>query len=797
MKFKKSLCILLSSAMLVSALSFNPTFSNAQGQNQNNSQESSKLEVSPINTNFKENSEEDKLLISPLNTSYDSIKVGVRESFPSKFDLRKTNRVSPVKNQGQNGSCWAFATYGSMESYLKLFGKEYDFSEKHMRNMHNFDWGPNDGGNRDIAAAYLARGTGPILERDDPYDPYINVSPSNVKRAFDMDKVIYLPDVNNANETNVVKKAIMEYGGVYTTLSTQKYYEKKETRSYYNPGSGKADHAGTIVGWDDTFSKHLFQNKPPGDGAWIVKNSWGSSYMDGGYYYVSYYDGFCGKSNAVFIPQRKDPNAVISQYDEFGATRSVGYNKQGYMANVFTSDADQTIYEAGLFTVAMNTQYKLYIVRDLKSTDDLSTKREEIGSGVIEYPGYYTLDTKQIKVKKGERFAIVAYMDSSASNYKFPMPIEMPIENYSSKAKAQEGQSYVSSQGDKWTDLTKEVKNANACLKAIGTTGEVLPRDTVPEIDPGDVVEEPTSITIKEGNQGFISLAKKGKLHSIVQPEKFNNDPVEYQSLDKNVCVVKNDGTVYPVNVGNANILVKTVDGKLTARFNLLVVPEGIRVPDRKMIEVIGDNDYVPEEDPDNGDIPLDPPDKPIDHQDFDPDVVRSLSVSVPTLTLKVGEKFNFDSKIFTYPTTAKRNFEFSINNPDVIDIDENAVITAKTIGKSRLDIKVKEGFTASVDVIVIPDKKGEVTIENFTNSPRKAGVFTLFIDAKEGDRGYSGPADLTVESEGKTISRRLYFNNGHTESKFNGFQFGVWRKDFEATIVIRNTKQSIRFGFN
>ena len=82
--------------------------------------------------------------------------------------------------------------------------------------------------------------------------------------------------------------------------------------------------------------------------------------MDGGYYYVSYYDGFCGKSNAVFIPQRKDPNAVISQYDDFGATRSVGYNMQGYIANVFTSDEDQTIYQAGLFTVAMNTQYKLY-----------------------------------------------------------------------------------------------------------------------------------------------------------------------------------------------------------------------------------------------------------------------------------------------------------------------------------------------------------------------------------------------------------------------------------------------------
>ncbi|MDU5223156.1 MAG: lectin like domain-containing protein [Finegoldia magna] len=788
MKIKKILSLLLGTVLVTSMAITSPTFA----EEQNNS----KLQLSPVEDNFKENSKDDELLISPLKTSYDSVRAVSRSALPAKYDLRKTNRVSSVKNQGQNGSCWTFATYGSMESYLKLFGTEYDFSEKHMRNMHGFDWGPNDGGNRDIAASYLARGTGPILEKDDPYDAYINVSPTNVKRAFDIDKVIYLPDVHNANETNVIKQAIMEYGGVYTTLSSQKYYEKKETKSYYNPGSGKADHAGTIVGWDDNFSKNLFQAKAPGDGAWIVKNSWGTNFMDGGYYYVSYYDGFCGKSNAVFIPQRKDPNAVISQYDDFGATRSVGYNMQGYIANVFTSEEDQTIYEAGLFTVAMNTKYKLYMVKDLKSTDDLTSNREEIGSGVIEYPGYYTLDTKQIKVKKGEKFAIVAYMDSSVSNYKYPMPIEMPVADYASKAKAQEGQSFVSSQGEKWTDLTKEVKNANACIKAIGTTGDVLPRDTVPEVDPDEVIEEPTSITVKEGSQGFISVKKKGKLHATVQPEKFNNDPVVFESLDKNVAVVKNDGTVYPVNVGNANILIKTVDGKITQRFNLLVAPEGIRVPDRKMIEVIGDNDYDPKTDPDNTEIPVIPPKPPIDNQELDPKVVRSLGVSVPSVTIKQGDKFNLDPKILTYPQTAIRNFDFNISNTDIIDIDSKSVITAKKIGRTKLDIKTKEGLQTSITIIVIPKEKGEITVEKFAPSKRRAGIFTVFIDAKEGDRGYSGPAKLTVKSGNRKLTRTIYFNSGHAQSKFHGGQFGVWRKDFEATITIRNHEETVKFGF-
>lgn len=47
-------------------------------------------------------------------------------SAPAMYDLRSTGRVSPVKNQGSCGSCWAFASYGSMESEA-LPGQLFDF----------------------------------------------------------------------------------------------------------------------------------------------------------------------------------------------------------------------------------------------------------------------------------------------------------------------------------------------------------------------------------------------------------------------------------------------------------------------------------------------------------------------------------------------------------------------------------------------------------------------------------------------------------------------------------------------
>ena len=219
-----------------------------------------------------------------------------RLGFPATYDLRDYNKVSEIRDQGPNGSCWAFATYGSMESILLRQKKgKFDFSEKHLRNMHGFDWSAEKGGNRDMAAAYLASGKGPIAEDDDPYDPVITVSPKGLRRQLDMDKVIYLPDVTNINEVDNLKWAISEYGGVYTTINSSSYYENKKTFTMYNPGRGTANHAVTIVGWDDTYPSTAFTQRAPGNGAWICKNSWGSKYMDSGYYYVSYYDAFVGK----------------------------------------------------------------------------------------------------------------------------------------------------------------------------------------------------------------------------------------------------------------------------------------------------------------------------------------------------------------------------------------------------------------------------------------------------------------------------------------------------------------------
>jgi C1A family cysteine protease len=85
--------------------------------------------------------------------------------YPAKYDLRTTGKLTPVRDQGTCGDCWAFATYSSLESYLMPYQNWY-FSEDDLNVNSGFDWLPCDGGNSYMSMAYLARYSGPINEGD-------------------------------------------------------------------------------------------------------------------------------------------------------------------------------------------------------------------------------------------------------------------------------------------------------------------------------------------------------------------------------------------------------------------------------------------------------------------------------------------------------------------------------------------------------------------------------------------------------------------------------------------------------
>ena len=87
------------------------------------------------------------------------------------------------------------------------------------------------------------------------------------------------------------------------------------------------NHEVTIVGWDDNYAATNFHGAagaPPGNGAFIVKNSWGTSFGDRGYFYLSYYDTSIQDVTA-FTAEPTSNYAAEYQYDPLGWVDNMGY----------------------------------------------------------------------------------------------------------------------------------------------------------------------------------------------------------------------------------------------------------------------------------------------------------------------------------------------------------------------------------------------------------------------------------------------------------------------------------------
>ena len=87
---------------------------------------------------------------------------------PSRYDMRELGRVSPVRDQGLYGTCWAFASLAALETTLTP-QENLVFSPDHMSLCNSFSLGQNEGGEYTMAIAYLASWQGPVYESDDPY----------------------------------------------------------------------------------------------------------------------------------------------------------------------------------------------------------------------------------------------------------------------------------------------------------------------------------------------------------------------------------------------------------------------------------------------------------------------------------------------------------------------------------------------------------------------------------------------------------------------------------------------------
>jgi C1A family cysteine protease len=392
-------------------------------------------------------------------------------TYNATFDLRSSNRVTDVRDQGNCASSWAYGTYGSLESVM--IPPAHNFSETNLKISHGFDQETCNGGNNFMSMAYLARWSGPVDESAGSTDQTTSSPAYNLPISGHIREIIQIPQKSNPLDNDNIKYALTTYGGISGSYYHTDSSYSATNSAYYHPSSSLANHVVTIVGWDDTYPGNRFISTPAGNGAFLCKNSWGTGWGENGYFWISYYDLTLGYDELfTYSMDSTSTNTGVYQYDPYGWVQTIGYGlPTGYFANIFSATASEQLTTVGFYTPDVDCQYEISIYTGISGGPATGIFQQTV-TGQIKTPGYHTVSIPSVSLAAGEQFSVIIRL--TTPGYGYPIAVEYPEPGYAGRATASAGQSYISSDGMSFTDVTGYFGNTNVCIKAF-TAGNESP----------------------------------------------------------------------------------------------------------------------------------------------------------------------------------------------------------------------------------------------------------------------------------------------------------------------------------
>ncbi|WP_370747676.1 Ig-like domain-containing protein [Faecalibacillus intestinalis] len=492
----------------------------------------------------------------------------VRSSqIPSTYSSVDEGFVTSIKNQNPYGNCWAYAACSVAESYLIKKGmasSDIDLSEAHL----NYYMYHNKGDKYENTDNDQTNVIGKYSFTDVGADPrMLQLAMSNFglasETSYPISKITTMQgskeDQNNTQyvmtnsnllcqqakgNESIIKQAILDNGSVlacyYDTSTAYKnsnYYNSNEVNSF--------NHAISIVGWDDSYAANNFDNKPTRNGAWLIKNSWGTGFGNQGYFWMSYDEYSLGSVYSYEFKNKDEEN--IYQYD--GTNNALRYtlssNTSTYANEFLVKRTNEELNAVSVGSATSNIPYKLEIYTNLTDINNPTSGNCEVNqNGIIENDGInYIKLSKGISLKDNTYYSIVFTLFGTNENNASIM-LDATL---------------------KGTDIEfiADTSNEYCFIKSYNTWGKLS--DNTFRIKGITIKEEPKPIETIILNKTDITLTKgtSETLQATINPSDTTDDKtLKWTSSNPDVATVDNTGKVTAVGGGTATITVKSQNGK-------------------------------------------------------------------------------------------------------------------------------------------------------------------------------------------------------------------------------------------